>query len=169
MTPKFESETKRRFWQTIGFGVITDYGIATIAARVFGNNWGESFTIAIAILLAAYLFLGLYRLICAGRAILLYKYKYREEMVADMLSKMEQAKMPLPRSHYLNPKDYLLEVASSDGVPSEAKVYAAMLLGRLTALGELSVVPTMTLNFALEEAIKRYSQRMTARGLNLGG
>lgn len=163
MTPKFESETRRQFWQTMGFGVITDYGIAVIVVRLFGNNWGESFAIAIVVLLAAYLFLGLYRLICAGRVILLYKYKYREEMVADMLSKMEQVQMPPPQPHYLNTKDYLLEVATSESAPSEAKVYAAMLLGRLTALGELSVVPAMTLNFALEEAIKRYSQRVTAR------
>lgn len=159
MAPRFETEAKRNFWKSIGFGVITDYGVTAVVAKFFNDKWGESLMVALGILLAAYAFLGIYRLICAVRAYLLYKYQYKESIILDMLSKMEQAKMPAPQPYYQNPKDYLLEVTASAEAPSDAKVYAAFLLGRLTTLGEMSMVLAMTLSFALEETIKRYSVR----------
>ena len=159
MGARFKSADRRNFLIVLSLTVATDFVAVAAITSFFVDTWGKAFLIGAVVLLALY---GVQ--VCAGafsaaRYSIIHILFNRKQRIDAFVRVMQELRLPQPSTFYLDPEEYLTEVVQSEEASKEARLFAGVTIGRLTALRETSrPVLLMTMASDLEAAISRYAE-----------
>ncbi|RWD74270.1 hypothetical protein [Mesorhizobium sp.] len=162
MGTQFTSTSRRAYWLSVLFGLVTDGLIAYLAALAFGSDAFAAVGVGALILVAVYAFQMLYGLISLCRYAALFFLFDKRRRIATTVGQMEDAGMPLPGRFYGDPTEYLREVVSDKEAPPNAKLMAGATIGALETLRATNhAFLAMCLMMVVEQAIAKYSERQS--------
>ena len=150
----FQSERKRLMVYQFGVGLIVEWGIAYIIARVIGAEhesvamntllvWGA--------MLAASLLLWLRSAIAAWAAFYLFGRKFAAKAYETDL---RTAGFPAPENYERSPEDYFDRIAADDGMPIQIRIKAAVNAGYLRYPASTSrILESIRVSMPMEDAL----------------
>jgi uncharacterized protein YjeT (DUF2065 family) len=164
MATRFRSAAQRGFWLGILIATAVDAVVAYLIASFFADNVLQAVGIALLIVVGVYIFQMLYGLLALARGVVIFFLYEREKRTVATLEQMVRVGMPRPDEFYGDPTEYLSEVAQSDDVSNDAKLFAGATLGSLETLRNTNhSFMAMSLLMVLEGAIGRYGRGFKPR------
>ncbi|OBP70685.1 hypothetical protein CK231_26010 [Mesorhizobium loti] len=144
----------------MGVAFITDAVVAYLLAAFFG--WDKITAVAMGgvFLVGAYTFQAFYGFLSFVRYALFFFAFEKDARIKTSVTQFEAARMPAPRSFYVNPSEYLLEVVNAPDSPSQARLLSGATLGGIETLRATNhAFLAICASIVLEKAVEIYSQR----------